>query len=89
MIAKDLSKAIYEFLIDNNIDKVLKEKAKSLEQENADLASEYETSFNTVIKILDEIVKIFGDENLSFDKYASFLKLSFAENGLRKTPCKF
>lgn len=89
MSAKDLSKAIYEFLIDNNIDKVLKEKAKSLEQENADLASEYETSFNTVIKILDEIVKIFGDENLSFDKYASFLKLSFAENGLRKTPCKF
>ena len=89
MSAKDLSKAIYEFLLDNKIDKMLKEKANSLSKENLDLASEYEVSFNTVIKILDEIVKVFGNEILSFEKYASFLKLSFAENGLRKIACKF
>lgn len=86
MTGKDLSKAIYEFLIDNKIDKKLQEKANLIFDEDADLASEYEASFNIVIRILDEIVKIFGDEVLSFDKYASLLKISFSENGLGKLP---
>lgn len=89
MSAKDLSKAIYEFLIENKIDKILKQKAQNLGKENQDLANEYEASFNTVIKILDEIVKVFGDEVLTFEKYASFLKISFSENGLGKLPAGF
>ena len=89
MTGKELSKAIYEFLIENKIDEILKQKAKILEKENQDLANEYEASFNTVIKILDEIVKIFGDEVLTFDKYADFLKISFSENGLGKLPAGF
>ena len=89
MSGADLSKAIYEFLIENEIDKKLKKKADILSETDADLASEYEASFNTIIKILDEIVKIFGNENLSFDKYASFLKISFSENGLGKLPASF
>ncbi len=84
--AKDLSKAIYEFLRENGIDKKLKEKESILYKENADLANEYEACFNTVVKILDEIVKVFGDEKVSFDKYVEFLKLSFSENGLGKLP---
>lgn len=83
MKSKDLSKAIYEFLIENKIDKILKEKAKKLCKTNQDLASEYEASFNTVIDILDEIVKIFDEEVLTFEKYSAFLKISFSENGLR------
>ena len=86
---KDLSKAIYEFLIENDIDRKLKEKANIVKEFNADLASEYEASFNTVIKILDEMVKVFGDENLSFEKYIAFLKISFSENGLGKIPAGF
>lgn len=87
MTGKALSKAIYEFLIENEIDKKLKKKAEEVKEKNADLSLEYEASFNTVTKILDEIVKVFGDEVLSFDKYASFLKISFSENGLRKASC--
>ena len=86
---KNLSKAIYEFLIQNEVDKKLKEKANIVREFDADLASEYEASFNTVIKILDEMVKVFGDENLSFEKYTSFLKISFSENGLGKIPAGF
>lgn len=86
MTGHDLSKAIYEFLIENNIDKKLNEKANILFEENADLASEYEASFNKVIEILDEIVKVFGDEVLTFEKYCSFLKISFSENKLGKLP---
>ena len=84
--AKDIASGIYEFLIKNEIDKRMQDKAKMQENENPDLASEYEASFNIAIDILDEIVKIFGDEKLTFDKFASFLKISFAENGLGKLP---
>ncbi len=87
--AKNLSKAIYEFFIENSIDKKLQEKAKKLEEYNQDLAAEYEASFNTVIKILDEIVKVFGEEKITFEKYVSFLKISFSENGLGKLPAGF
>ena len=83
MKGKELSKAIYEFLIENKIDKILKEKARSLSKTNQDLANEYEASFNTVINILDEIVKVFDEEVLTFEKYSAFLKISFSENGLR------
>ncbi|MCI9365079.1 MAG: hypothetical protein HFJ54_00080 [Clostridia bacterium] len=84
--AKDLSKAIYEFLIKNNIDKKLKDKATNIENVNKELSDEYQASFNTVIKILDEIVKIFGEEKITFDKYSEILKISFMENGLGKIP---
>ena len=52
------------------------------------LKDEYEASFNTVIAILDEIAKVFKDEKMSFEKYASLLKISFAENALRKNPSR-
>ena len=84
--AKITTKAIYEFLIKNEINKKLESKAKKLESENPELADEYEASFNTVIKILDEIVKIFGEEKITFEKYISLLKISFSENGLGKIP---
>lgn len=89
MSAFDLSKNIYQFLIENNIDKKLQEKAEILGKTNADLASEYEASFNMVINILDEIVKVFKNQSLSFDKYASLLKISFKENELGKLPAGF
>lgn len=87
MTGRELSKAVYEFLKENKIDKKLKNKADEVREKNVSLSLEYEASFNTSVKILDEIVKVFGNEVLSFDKYASFLKISFSENGLRKTPC--
>ena len=87
--ARELSKGIYEFLVENEIDKKLQEKANKMRDYNADLAEEYEDSFHVVIKILDEIVKVFGDEKVSFEKYADFLKISFTENGLGKLPAGF
>lgn len=84
-----LSKAIYEFLIESEIDKKLKNEAQIVSKENADLATDYEASFNVVIKILDEIAKIFEKDTLTFEKYASLLKIAFSENGLGKLPAGF
>lgn len=84
--AKNITKAIYEFLISENIDKKLQIKAKELGEENEEISEEYKVSFNTVVKILDEIVKVFGDDKITFDTYSSFLKISFSENALGKIP---
>ena len=80
--AKRITKAIYEFLVKNEIDKKLNKKAKG----NIELEEEYEICYNTLINILDEIVKIFGDKKVSFEEYASLLKISFSENGLGRIP---
>lgn len=89
MTGLELSKAIYEFLIENKIDIKLQEKAKIVSKEDADLALDYEASFNMVVKILDEISKIFEKDTLTFEKYASLLKIAFSENGLGKIPAGF
>jgi len=89
MSGVDLSRAIYEFLIENEIDKKLRKEAERVSKENADLATDYEASFNVVIKILDEIAKIFEKDTCSFEKYASLLKIAFSENGLGKLPAGF
>ena len=83
---ENITKAIYEFLIENKIDKKLEMKALKLKEENPELGDEYRSSFNIAIKILDEIVKIFGQEKISFEKYIEFLKISFSENELGKIP---
>ena len=80
--ATAITKAIYEFLIKNNIDKRLQQKANA----NIELEDEYRASWEATISILDEIVKIFGEEKISFEKYSYMLKISFAENGLGKIP---
>ncbi len=87
--AKNITKAIYEFLISQNIDKKLEMKAREIEKESLGIVEEYTASFNTVIKILDEIVKVFEDEKITFDKYSSFLKIAFTENGLGQIPLGF
>ena len=34
------------------------------------------------MEILDEIVLIFGDDDITFEKYAQTLKIAFSENNL-------
>lgn len=89
MTGLNLSKAIYEFLLENKIEPKMEEKASKIAETNNDLKAEYEASFNTVIKILDEIAKVFKEEVVTFEKYTSFLKIAFTENSLGKLPAGF
>ena len=36
-----------------------------------------------------KLIKVFGDEKITFEKYSAFLKISFSENGLGKLPAGF
>ena len=85
--AKQISKNVYEFLIENNIDKILEEKINELnEMKEVNLAAEYETSWKIIMQVLDEIVLVFGEENITFDKYINILKTGLGESKLGTIP---
>ena len=82
-----ISKAIYQFLVEQNIAEKVAGKMQQLEQiGQLDLAKEYESSLQTIIDILDEIVLVFKDDKISIDKYAQILKVGFKNSSLTKIP---
>lgn len=85
--AKQISENLYNFFIENNIDKILESKVKKLnEMEKVNLAIEYETSWKVVMQVLDEIVLVFGDENITFENYMQILKTGLGESKLGTIP---
>ncbi len=84
---KDTTKAIYEFLIKQNIEEKINIKIKELQEiGQIDLANEYVSSYKIILDIFDEIVLIFGDEKLSTDKYVQILKTGLKNSELGKIP---
>ncbi len=80
----DLTKYLYEFLIDNKINLVLDSKIKQIK--NIDIINEYNTSYKILVKLLDEIVQIFRDEKISFEKYKDILQVGLNNSELGKIP---
>ena len=85
--AEGISKAIYQFLVEQKIAEKVSQKTEKLEEiGEIDLANEYESSLQTIIEILDEIVLVFRDDKISIDKYAQILKVGFKNSSLTKIP---
>lgn len=80
----ELTKALYEFLIENKINIILDSKIKKIN--NIEIANEYNTSYKILVKLLDEIVLIFGDEKVSFEKYKEILQVGLNSSELGKIP---
>ena len=84
---ENISKAIYQFLVEQEITEKIQEKIEELEEiGELDLANEYENSLNTIIDVLDEIVLVFKDDKITIDKYAQILKVGFKNSSLTKIP---
>lgn len=82
-----ISKAIYEFLLEQNIEEKVEQKIEELEKlGQIDLANEYGSSLQTIIDVLDEIELVFRDDKISIDKYAQILKVGFKNSSLTKIP---
>lgn len=85
--ATNITKAIYEFLQEQNIEEKIIKKIEELEEKNLlDLVSEYKTSYKTIIDILDEIIVIFKEEKMTIDQYSKILKIGLKNSGLGKIP---
>ncbi len=54
--------------------------------QKVDIAAEYETSWKIVMQVLDEIVLVFGDENITFESYMQILKTGLGESKLGTIP---
>ncbi len=69
-----ISKDIYSFILENEILEKIKNKIEDLSEEKV---AEYETGINVTMQVLDELVMLFGDKKISFEKYYELLKIGF------------
>ena len=85
--AENISKVIYKFLQEQNIAEKVHLKAEEIMQiGRIDLADEYKNSLQIIIDVLDEIVLVFKEDNMTIDKYAQILKIGFKNSSLSKIP---
>lgn len=84
---EEITKALYDFLIENNINIKLQNKIEELEKlEQKELADEYLASWDILINLFDEIVMVFGKENITFEKYEEILKVGLNNSSLGSIP---
>lgn len=82
--AKEITKCLYDFLINNHVDQILDNKIKQIGSQ--EINSEYNTSYKILVQVLDTIVECFGNEKMDFDKYRELLQIGFSQSELGKIP---
>ena len=85
--AKKITTELYKFIKEQRIEEKITKKIEKLKNKNLiDLANEYEESYKIILDILDEIVLVFNDDKITFDKYGKILKVGLKNSGLGKIP---
>ena len=84
---KNITIALYNFIINQNIEEKISKKISKLEEKDLlDLAKEYKESYEIIIDIFDKMVLIFDDEKITIDKYQKIFKIGLKNSGLGKIP---
>ena len=84
---KNITLALYNFIINQNIEEKISKKISELEEKDLlDLAKEYKESYEIIIDIFDKMVLIFDDEKITIDKYQKIFKIGLKNSGLGKIP---
>ena len=82
-----MNTALYEFLVENNIIEKLKEKQKVLEEQGKiELAKEQESAWDAIIKTIEEMNELFGENKTTFAYYKELLKVGLNKNPLGRIP---
>lgn len=79
-----ITKQIYKFIIDNKINEILDLRLK--EYNNPEISDEYNTSYKLLISVLDDIVNVFKDEKITYEKYKELLQIGLNSCELGKIP---
>lgn len=83
----EITKAIYEFLKVQNIQKKLDEKILFLKHlGNMQMANEYTLTWNMLMNIFDELVLVLGEEKISFEDYKNVLRYGLMQNKITTIP---
>lgn len=80
----EITKHIYNFLIDNKINEILDRKIK--QYNSIEISDEYNTSFKVLVNVFDELVLLFKDEKITFEKYKELLQIGIKNSELGKLP---
>lgn len=84
---KETTKAIYEFLQEQQIEQKINLKIENLQEiGQIDLANEYQESYKIILEVFDEMVLVFGNEKLNVQKYMQILKTGLKNSELGKIP---
>lgn len=85
--AINITKQIYGFLQEQNIEEKISKKVKDLEEMGLiDLANEYVESYHIILEIFDEIVLVFKEDKMNIDTYSKILKIGLKNSELGKIP---
>ena len=79
-----ITKEIYNFIIDNKINETLDKKLK--EYNNIEISDEYNTSYKLLVSILEDLSLVFKDEKVTFEKYKDLLEVGLNSSELGKIP---
>ena len=89
---KDIAKELYNFLIKINVYGNIQDKIQKLREKENPSESEIEITntyiqvWNIFIKLLDELVMVLGDENVSFDRFKNILNIGISEHQIGILP---
>ena len=84
---KDICRYVYEFLLDINMPETIEKLINKFKDKGElDIANQYSQVFNIVVEILDQMVEIMGEENISLDKFIKLISLGFDEYELGLVP---
>ena len=82
--AVQITKEIYKFIIDNRINEILDLKLKKYN--NVEISNEYNTSYKLLVSVLEDIVIVFKDEKITYEKYKELLQVGLNSCELGKIP---
>lgn len=81
---KEITKGIYNFLIENKIDDILDKKLR--EYNNFEISDEYNTSYGLLIQIFEEMCLIFENKKVTFETYKELFQVGLNASKLGKIP---
>lgn len=85
--AREISKALYEFLVQNEIEKKLERKAQQLEEiGRIELANQYRTSLEIILQVIDEMVLVLEEKKISFAGYEKIWKVGLQNSQMGAIP---
>ena len=82
--ASQITKELYNFIIENKINENLDKKIK--EYNSIEVSDEYNTSYKLLISVLEDINVLFGDERTTFEKYKELLQIGLNSCELGRIP---
>ena len=78
---KDIAKGIVNFINKNNVSLKIYNMANRLEEKGLyELSSEYKNSLKIFYDVLDELVTIFDEEEITFDKFNNLLQIGISKS---------